>query len=98
MNLGHIYFKARDGSFYKKYTKKEIYSKIDNTNPDTFLPFLKELNYPYIEEEWKRCSQSRPEYCFGFYIAKMRLMSFRLYVFADSDDLNQLRKKEEVKP
>lgn len=56
MNLEHIYFKARDGSFYKKYTKKEIYSKINNTDPDTFLPFLKELNYPYIEEEWKRCS------------------------------------------
>lgn len=88
MKLEHIYFKARDGSFYKKYTKEEIYSKIDNTNSDTFLPFLKELNYPYIEEEWKRCFESRPEYCFGFYIAKMRLKGFRPFVFADSDYLN----------
>lgn len=90
MNLEHTYFKARDGSFYKKYTKKEIYSKINNINPDTFLPFLKELNYPYIEKEWKRCAQSRPECCFGFYIAKMRLMSFRFYVYADSEELNTL--------
>ena len=91
------YFRARDGSFYKKHTKEEIYSTINYTNPNSFLPYLKELNYPYIEEEWERTAKHRPEYCFGRYLAKMRLRGYRHYVYADSEDLNLLRRKEEVK-
>ena len=92
MKLEHIYFKTRDGSFYKKYTKEEIYSKVNNTNPNTFLPFLKELNYPYIEDEWERCLSIRSGRVFGLYLSRMRLMAFRHYTFSDSDELNEIRK------
>lgn len=95
--MKYKYFRARDGSFYKKHTKEEIYSKINNADPNTFLPYLKELNYPYIEEEWKRTAEYRSEYCFGRYLAKMRLAGFRHCVYADSENLNLLRRKEEVK-
>lgn len=92
-----IYFMNRDKTFYRKYTKEEIYSLIDNLNPDTFLPFLEEMNYPYIEDEWNRTLKVAQERgmdkVFGRYIAKMRLCSFRNFTYSDSKRLNE---KEET--
>lgn len=91
------YFISRDKTFYCKYTREEIYSLIDNLNPDTFLPFLKEMDYPYIEDEWNRTLKVAQERgmdkVFGRYIAKMRLCSFRNFTYNDSERLNE---KEET--
>lgn len=46
------YFLKRDGSYYLKETKQEILKKIDYDKPETFLPYLKDMDYPYIENEW----------------------------------------------
>ena len=46
------YYRKRDNSFYTDETKVEILSKIDYDNPETFLPYLEILDYPYLEEEW----------------------------------------------
>ena len=43
------YYIQRDGSFYTKKTKDEIKAEIDPTNPWTFLPILKDMNYPFYE-------------------------------------------------
>ena len=86
--LRKLYFIKRNGQFYTKQTKQEIYNIIDNNNPNTFLPFLEEMDYPYLEQEWEYSAQRKPESCLGFYIAKMRLMSFRSFGYADSAELN----------
>ena len=44
-----MYFKDRAGNLYTKYTKEEIYSKINPFDWDSILPWLKELNYPAIK-------------------------------------------------
>jgi hypothetical protein len=46
------YYIKRDGTYYLDKTKEEILASIDNNNPDTFLPYLKAMDYPYIEYEW----------------------------------------------
>lgn len=85
------YFIARNGQCYTEYTKEEIYSKIDNYNLDTFLPFLKALDYPYIKQEWDRLL--RYDRIFGKYCAIMRLRAFRDFSYNDSDSLNEVREK-----
>ena len=86
------YFIDRNGQYYTEYTKEEIYSKIDNYNPDTFIPFLKALDYPYIKQEWEKYL-SRYDRIFGRYCSLMRLRAFRGFSYKDSDRLNEVREK-----
>lgn len=77
------YFKQRDGSYYTKFTKEELYNKIDPYNIITFLPFLEEMDYPYFSKEWKRCLKmgKMKNVCFGRYIALMNLKGYRGFTF-----------------
>jgi hypothetical protein len=47
-NLSEIYYKQRDDSYYTKMTKDEIAQKIDPTKLSTFIPILKDMNYPIM--------------------------------------------------
>ena len=87
------YFVMRNGQYYTDQTKDEIYAQIDNDNPETFIPFLKLFNYPYIEQEWERVKLKQVSKIFGRYCALMRLMSYRYFTFSDSEWLNEVRKK-----
>ena len=48
----NIYFKDRNNNDYTKYTKEEIRNIINPFKPETFIPILKDMNYPYFEREW----------------------------------------------
>ena len=88
-----IYYKKRNGEFYTELTKTEILNKIDYNDPTSFLPFLKILDYPYIEYEWKNLfNRTDKQPNFGRYIALMRLAAFRAFSYEESDMLNERRK------
>jgi hypothetical protein len=99
------YYRKRDNTFYTDKTKSEIITEIDPFNPDTFMPYLKILNFPYFEEEWKRMVEtwSKPEHrhtIFGRYLAKMRLCSFRNFTYEDNEYIKEMaeigkKKREE---
>lgn len=80
------YFKQRDGSYYTKFTKEQLYNKIDPCNIITFLPFLEEMDYPFFSEEWQRCLKmgKMKNNCLGRYIALMNLRGYRGYTFKDT--------------
>lgn len=84
----------RNGQYYTDQTKDEIYAQINNDNPETFVPFLKLFNYPYIEQDWERIKSKTTFKVFGRYCSLMRLMSYRYFTFADSDRLNEVRKND----
>lgn len=85
------YFITRNGQYYTEYTKDEIYSIVDKDNPNTFLPLLQALDYPYIRHEWENLLGYN--HVFGKYCAKMRLRAFRAFSYKDSDWLNEVREK-----
>ena len=94
------YYRKRDNSFYLDKTKEEILSKIDYDNPETFLPYLEILDYPYLEHEWNYRLQIGRERnlnnIFGRYIALMRLKGYRGFSYQDSNYLNDLRKRNDL--
>jgi len=81
------YYKKQDGSYYLKKTKQEILKSIDNNDLNTFLPYLKDMDYPYIENEWNAKVKHYGEKngsVFGRYIATMRLCAYRKFTYKDS--------------
>ena len=96
------YYKKRNGELYIAETKEEISSKINPNVLETFLPYLKILDYPYLQDEWQRNIEyakkhNRP-FVFGKYIALMRLRGYRSFSYQDSEMLNaiRLKKREEA--
>ena len=88
------YFVLKDGSHFLQFTKEEIYEQIDNSKPETFLPFLEMMDYPYIEYEWQKMVDRFPDRpILGRYLSLMRLRGFRDFTYADSDLLNEVRRK-----
>ena len=94
------YYRKRDNNFYLDKTKEEILSEIDYDNPETFLPYLEILDYPYLEYEWNYRLRFGREHnlnnIFGRYIALMRLKGYRCFSYQDSNHLNDLRKKNDT--
>lgn len=84
-----IYYKKRNNELYTELTKKEILNKIDINNPNTFLPYLKILDYPFIEDIWRRSVEYEKNFNFSKYVARMRLAAFRNFSYKDSDMLNE---------
>ena len=81
------YFLKGDGSYYLKRTKQEILESINNNDPNTFLPYLKDMDYPYIENEWNfkvKHYGEKDGNVFGRYIATMRLCAYRKFTYKDS--------------
>ena len=93
----NIYFKDRNNNDYTKYTKEEIRDKIDPFKPETFIPFLKDMNYPYFECEWGNTlsksykSTGGIKTVIGRYIAKMRLNDYKNFTFEDSQYHKELQ-------
>lgn len=85
-----IYYKKRNNEFYTELTKEEILNKIDINDPNTFLPYLKILDYPFIEKFWRSGLEYEKNFNFSKYVAKMRLAAFKNFGF------NDFIKREEV--
>ena len=88
---------------YKKGGKCELCKDcltmhIDNFNPETFLWILKDMDLPYIPEEWNvlrdRAFAKNPNLngmsVFGKYLSKMKLKQFKDYRFKDTEFLQEL--------
>jgi hypothetical protein len=83
---------------------------IDNFDPNTFLWLLEKMDVPYLPEEWNsirdKAFAKNPNLngtsVFGKYLSKMKLNQFRdkvtgkQYGWADTDRLNEQRKKTQV--
>ena len=96
------YYRKRDNEFYIKYTKKEIWDRINPYDYSTVIPFLQDMDYPYIEEEWRKyLTRYTPTdgRIIGRYISLMRLKGYQGYTWSDSAFLNKQRerKKQENK-
>lgn len=60
---------------------------VDDTDPTTFLPLLKEIDVPYIPSEWRALlvkKDSRSGSILGKYVSKMRLNQFKKKRWVDS--------------
>ena len=93
--MNNTYYYKRDNELYTKYTKEQIWGMIDPKDPLTLFPFLQDMNYPYIEEEWNKYVQRYNPVdgrTIGKYIALMRLKGYQGYTWADSTILNHYRK------
>lgn len=83
------YFKCRNNTYYTKYSKEEIYTQINNGDAQTIIPFLQEMDYPFIETVWEKKVEFSPNSkILGRYIALMRLPTYKSFGFADSVWLN----------
>ena len=78
--------------------KKCLTMHIDNFNPETFLWILKDMDLPYIPEEWNvlrdRAFAKNPNLngmsVFGKYLSKMKLKQWKPYGWEDSEKLQAL--------
>lgn len=63
---------------------------VDDTDPSTFLPILKEIDAPYMPGEWRGLlakKDGRSASILGKYVSKMRLNQFKKYHWSDSERL-----------
>ena len=82
--------------------KKCLTMHIDNFNPETFLWILKDMDLPYIPEEWNvlrdRAFAKNPNLTgmsvFGKYLSKMKLKQFKAYGWEDSEKLQALNEEK----
>lgn len=82
--------------------KKCLTMHIDNWNPETYLPILKEVDVPYIPEEWngllakygKDRSKVTGMTVFGRYLSKMRLNQYHDYRWKDTEFVQELKNKQ----
>ena len=78
--------------------KKCLTLHIDNFNPETFLWILKDMDLPYIPEEWNvlrdrafaKNSNLNGMSVFGKYLSKMKLKQWKQYGWEDSEKLQAL--------
>ncbi len=82
--------------------KKCLTMHIDNFNPETFLWILKDMDLPYIPEEWNvlrdRAFAKNPNLngmsVFGKYLSKMKLKQWKQYGWEDSEKLQALNEEK----
>lgn len=101
--MKNLYFTARNGELYTKFTKEEIYSTIDPYNWVTVLNWLEEMDYPPLSSEYFRKVQNCEEqgqdvkYAFGKFLAMLRLAAFKDYCYKDGDFLIRAWDKSTIK-
>lgn len=82
------FWKKRNGN-YHTVCKSYYRDTVDPYDTSTFLPLLKELDIPYIPDEWNHVIQwsnkEKSKNTVGRYIAKMNLAAFRDMTFQDTD-------------
>ena len=86
------YYKTREGKLYTDYTRQEILDSIDINDFNTWLIWLKRMDYLASKSEYDNLRNALlqkdgtiSEGLFGKYLACMRLCSFRKMTFADSE-------------
>lgn len=93
---------------YLNTCKKCITMHVDNWDPETYKWILKEIDVPYIKEEWdaileKELAKSDKVTnltILGKYLAKMRIVQYKNETYADSDKIaakNMQRKVNAMK-
>ena len=91
------FYKYKNGEFCH-YSKEDIKNHIDVYNPETFLPFIKEFNIPFMPHYWINLvkwaeNSGRPTALlnvFGKYLAYCKLWGFKSFGFYDSPYLKDL--------
>lgn len=82
-------------SGYLPECKTCITLKVDDSDVSTFLPFLKEIDVPYIPSKWRELVQKKPaggQSILGKYVSAMRMNQHKKYFWADTENLvNQER-------
>lgn len=81
--------------------KKCLTMHVDNWDPETFTPILKEVDVPYIPEEWNKLLESYGQdrrkvtgmTILGRYLSKMKLKQFKDYRWKDTAFLQELAEK-----
>ena len=81
--------------------KKCLTMHVDNWNPETFTPILKEVDVPYIPEEWNKLLETYGKdrrkvtgmTILGRYLSKMKLKQFKDYRWKDTEFLQELAEK-----
>lgn len=87
-----------------KICKKCLTMHVDNWDPETFTWILKEIDVPYIKEEWDSLLQkygTDPKKITGLtiigrYLSKMKLKQWSKYTWADTDPLAEKALQEKV--
>ena len=82
--------------------KKCITMHVNNYRPETYLWILKEIDVPYIPEEWNKILQSyitnnrkiTPMSIIGRYLSKMKLVQWENARWADTEKLQELANKK----
>ena len=95
------FYLRKDGS-RMDLCKKCLTMHIDNFNPETFLWILKDMDLPYIPEEWNvlrdRAFAKNPNLTgmsvLGKYLSKMKLKQFKAYGWEDSERLQALNEEK----
>ena len=97
MTTTNLYYNCHDGSEYTMVPKEQLMQIIDPYDPDSYLPYLEAMNYPYFEEEWIRTRDNLAregfeytKYTFGKYIAKMNLKAYKPFTWEDNDSIKEL--------
>ena len=78
--------------------KKCLTLHVDNWNPETYLWILKEIDVPYIPDEWSKLLASYGKdrskltgmTILGRYLSKMKLKQWREYRWSDTEHLQQV--------
>ena len=99
---GTNFYQKKDGS-KTALCKNCLTLHIDNFDPNTFLWILKEMDIPYIPEEWNvlrdRAFARDPDMTglsvIGRYISKMKLKQYKDYGWEDSERLQGLREEKD---
>ena len=95
------FYSLRDGS-RTDLCKKCLTMHVNNFEPDTFLWILKEMDVPYIEEEWNNIRDKAfakdPNLngmsVMGRYLSKMKLKQWSQYTWDDTEKLKEKKDNE----
>ena len=95
------FYKRKDGT-ETDLCKKCLTMHINNFDPETFLWILKEIDVPYVPEEWNvlrdRAFAKNPNLdgmsVFGKYLSKMKLKQWKDYGWEDSERLQKLNEEK----
>lgn len=85
--------------------KKCLTMHVDNWDPDTYVPIIKELDIPYIPDEWNSLLEKYGKdpkkvtgtTILGRYISKMKLRQWSKYSWADTEQLMEDARQQKVK-
>lgn len=77
---------------YLPHCKTCVTMGVNDTDPATFLPILKEIDVPFIPSEWRQLLNKKTKgsaSILGKYVSKMRLNQFKKYNWSDSEKLTE---------